>query len=383
MAAAADDENELALVLSGGGARAAYQVGFLLSLARRFPNLNIPILTGVSAGAINAAFLANHRGSFAEAVGDLAAMWRGLTIDQVFRADTWSLVDKVARWGIGLVFGGLGIAPPVRGLVDTAPLHRFLQKRMAPGGEPLAGISENLVLGRLRALAITGTNYGTRQAVTWVQGKKITMWERPHRRSVTTQISVGHVMASSALPLFFPAVQVGNDWFGDGGIRQSAPLSPALHLGAKRILAISTRYERSMAEADSPDVHGYPPPAQIIGAMMNSVFLDALDEDARSLEVVNRLLSRIPPDAGAGPAPVNLFMLRPSCDIGRLSGQFEPHLPGAFRHLARGLGTHRTKSPDWLSMVMFEPRYLERLLAIGEADAESRMENIAALLEQV
>lgn len=376
----AKNANDLALVLSGGGARAAYQVGFLLSLARHFPHLNISILTGVSAGAINAAFLAHHRGSFAEAAGDLAKMWRGLTIDQVFCADTWSLAKSVARWGVGLVFGGLGITPAVRGLVETSPLEQFLRKRMAAEGGVLAGVRENLAQGKLKALAITGTNYGTGQSVTWVQGKKIEMWDRPHRRSVSNEISLAHVMASASLPLFFPAVQVGNAWFGDGGIRQSAPLSPALHLGARRILAISTRYERSRVEADTPGVYGYPPTAQIIGAIMNSVFLDVLDQDARSLERINSLLRKVPPNGETEAVPVRLFMLRPSCDIGKLSGQFEPHLPGLFRHLGRGLGTHKTRSPDWLSMVMFEPRYLEQLLLIGEADADERVEEIAAVL---
>jgi len=376
----AEGRNELALVLGGGGARAAYQVGFLRSVARHFPQLNIPILTGVSSGAINAAFLANHRGTFAEAVADLSEMWRNLTIGQVFCVDTWSLVRDMARWGLCLASGGLGKAPSVRGLVETAPLRKLLQNRLAPDGVPLSGVAENLRQGRLKALAITGTDYGTGQAVTWVQGMSLEMWERPHRRSVSTAINIAHVMASAALPLFFPAIEVDDAWYGDGGIRQSAPLAPALHLGAGRILAISTRYERQMAEADTPQVSGYPPLAQIIGTMMNSVFLDMLDQDARNLELVNRLLREIPPNDKPGPVAIKLFLLRPSCDLGRLSGQFEPHLPGMFRDLTRGIGTHRTKSPDWLSMVMFEPRYLERLMAIGETDAEARVEDVAALL---
>ncbi len=377
-----DSDNDLALVLSGGGARASYQVGFLRCLARHYPELNIPILTGVSAGAINAAFLANHRGCFAEAVEDLAQLWQGLSVDQVFRTDSWNLTRIVSRWGINLLFGGLGITPEVRGLVDTTPLLQLLQRRLAHHGEILTGVGENLSQGRLKALAITGTNYGTGQAVTWVQGRNIEMWERPHRRSVATEMSLPHIMASAALPLFFPAVQVGNAWFGDGGIRQSAPLSPALHLGARSIMAISTRYERSIKEADIPTVHGYPPPAQVLGAMMDSVFLDVLAQDAQALEMVNCLLRKIPSGAVPGPVPVKFFLLRPGCDIGQLSHQFEPKLPGMLRYLSRGIGTHKTLSPDWLSMIMFEPHYLEALLALGEADAEAQMPEIAAVLKQ-
>lgn len=376
-------QKDLALVLSGGGARAAYQVGFLRALAKQFPDLNIPILTGVSAGAINAAFLANHRGTFRQAVDDLTLLWRGLSLDQVFRTDSWALMRIALRWGMSLAFGGFGIAPEVRGLVDTCPLEQLLRRRLVLQDGKLSGIGENLRQGRLKALAITGTNYCTGQAVTWVQGKGIAMWERPHRQSVATEMSLSHVMASAALPLFFPAVQVDDAWFGDGGIRQSAPLSPALHLGAGRILAISTRYERSMAEACTPAVVGYPPPAQILGALMNSVFLDVLDKDAHTLELINSLLSKIPPGVDPGPSPVELLMLRPSCDIGQLSSEYESDLPGMFRHLGRGIGTHKTLSPDWLSMVMFEPAYLERLLKIGEKDAEARMDELVALVQKI
>ncbi len=372
--------NDLALVLSGGGARAAYQVGLLRCLAKHFPELSIPILTGVSAGAINAAFLANHRGSFAEAVDDLTTVWRRLSLDQVFRVDTWSLTKNVVSWGSRLLFGGGDTDSSVRGFVDTSPLDTLLRKIFADHDGKLSGIGENLRQGRLKALAITGTNYATGQAVTWVQGKNINMWERPHRRSSIAEFSVDHIMASAALPLFFPAIEVDGRWYGDGGIRQSAPLSPALHLGAKRILAISTRFVCPTDEAISPMIHGYPPPAQILGALMNSIFLDVLDQDARALERVNQLLKKIPPGVETGSARVDLFMLRPSSDIGKISSQFESRLPGLFRHLGRSIGTKRTNSPDWLSMVMFEPRYIERMLKIGEADAEAKLEEIAALL---
>jgi len=373
--------NDLALVLSGGGARAAYQVGLLRTLAKHFPNLNIPILTGVSAGAINAAFLANHRGSFTEAVEDLTAVWRGLTLDQVFRIDSWSLMKNVASWGARLAFGGSDPRPSVRGLVDTAPLCTMLQKVFAASDKKLTGIGENLRQGRLKALAITGTNYGTGQAVTWVQGKNIAMWERPYRHSAAAEFAVDHIMASAALPLFFPAIEVDGIWYGDGGIRQSAPLSPALHLGAKRILAISTRYECPMADGATSMIHGYPPPAQIIGALMNSIFLDVLDQDARALQLVNHLLEKIPDGVETGSDPIDLFMLRPSCDIGKISGQFESRLPGLFRHLGRSLGTNKTNSPDWLSMVMFEPHYITKMLEIGEADAQMRLNDLATLLD--
>jgi NTE family protein len=376
----ADENNDFALVLTGGGARAAYQVGFLRGLARQFPNLHFSILTGVSAGAINAAYLANHSGTFAEAIDDLAGLWRELVVEKVFQADPWSLAKSVFGWAAALLSGGAIRAPAARGMVDTSPLQRLLDTRMAATDSLLMGVGDNLRRGRLKALAITGTKYGTGQALTWVQGTGIQTWERPHRRSVQTQISVAHVMASAALPLFFPAVRVGNDWYGDGGIRQPAPLSPALHLGAKRILAVSTRHERSIAEADIPVIRGYPPPAQIIGTLFNSLFLDVLDQDARNLELINYLLEKVPEEQSAALRPVELFLLRPSRNLSQEANRFEARLPGMFRFLSRGLGTKHTESPDWLSMVLFDPEYLQLLMAIGEEDAEARSGDFAARL---
>jgi len=183
------DTNGLALVLSGGGARAAYQVGFLKCLARNFPDLNIPIITGVSAGAINAAFLANHTGTFVEAVEELSGLWRKLSVDQVFCVDTWKLIRNVFRWWWRLISGGIPKESSARSLLDSTPLRELLQKVFLPQGNVIAGIRRNLQHGKLKAFAITGTNYATGQAVTWVMGKEIRMWERPWRRSEATDIT--------------------------------------------------------------------------------------------------------------------------------------------------------------------------------------------------
>ena len=375
-----NNNNRLAVVLSGGGARAAYQVGFLRYIARVFPEIKISILTGVSSGAINAAFLANHPGNFTDAVWDLCEVWRHLTIDQVYRVDNPSLIKKVIKWLFRLGSGGIPKESPERGLVDTAPLKILLQDCLDPVDGMLTGIQENIRRGQIEACAITGTSYATGQAITWVQGDDIKMWQRPFRKSVKTPIRIEHIMASAALPIFFPAVQVGKKWFGDGGIRQTAPLSPAIYMGARKIMVISTRYRRSFAEAEIPMIHCYPPPAQIIGILMNAIFLDLLDQDARTLENINQLIPETEQSNHPGSRRVELFVLRPSQDLGTLAGEFEPDLPFMLRWLTRSLGTRETKSPDWLSMIMFEPHYLKRLLEIGEADAENRRDDIAALL---
>ncbi|HZD03795.1 MAG TPA: patatin-like phospholipase family protein, partial [Longimicrobiales bacterium] len=300
---------DIGLVMGGGGARAAYQVGFLRCLARHFPELSIPYVTGVSAGAINAALLAAHHGTFLQAVDELSQLWGHLTIENVFRADSPSLARNAFRWVFQLVSGG-SARTRVRGLVDTAPLRRYLNDVLHAVDGEITGIRYNLERGRLKAVALSTSSYSTGQSVTWVQGREIREWERPQRRSRNITLSVEHVMASAALPLFFPAVRLGDGWYGDGGIRLTAPLSPALHLGARRIMAISTRYDRSVEEADAPTVAGYPPPAQVVGVLMNAVFLDLLDHDAARLERLNRLLDHLPEDRRMGMHPVRLLVLR-------------------------------------------------------------------------
>ncbi len=375
-------QKNLALVLTGGGARAAYQVGFLKCLAQSFPDLDIDILTGISAGAINAAYIANYRGRFGDAVESLARFWRDVTIDHIFRLDARGLARNVFSWGASLLSEGSSRGPSIRGLVDTKPLRNLLKAQLRPEGGILAGVGENLREGRLQAVAVTAASYATGQTVTWVQGSDIPLWERPDRRSARTNLTVDHIMASAALPFFFPAIRIGTGWYGDGGIRLFAPLSPSLHLGADRILTISNTYRPSLEEADKPACRDYPPPAQIAGILMNAIFLDALDQDAKNLEQINELLARIPREkAPEGLRTVRAFILRPSRDLGTLAGTFEPQLPRIFRFLTRSTGTGRTERSDWLSMVMFDPRYTRQLMEIGEEDAFGRRDEIAALID--
>lgn len=371
---------DLGMVMGGGGARAAYQVGVLRFMARRFPELCVPYVTGVSAGAINAALLASHHGTFLQAVDELNHLWGHLTIEDVFRVDSRTLLKNGFRWIRQLVSGGIGTADPVKSLVDTEPLRRYLSEVLHAVDGELTGIHYNLRHGCLRAVALSTSSYSSGQSVTWVQGSEIREWERPQRTARKTTIGVEHIMASAALPLFFPAVRIGNEWYGDGGVRLTAPLSPVLHLGARRILAISTRYERPDRKDIPATVHGYPPPAQVVGALTNAIFLDLLDNDAMRLERLNRLLEYVPKEDREGLAPVRLFTIRPSRDLGRLAGEYEARLPRAFRFLTRGLGTKQTRSPDFLSLILFQPDYLRALMDIGEEDAEARADEIEAFL---
>jgi len=370
------DLGELALVMGGGGARGAYQVGLLRHLARKFPTLRLPILTGVSAGALNVAHLAQHTGTFAEAVASLERLWRSLSPEQVYRVDPPTLLANLVRWGVRLVSGGTVSETQTRGLVDTNPLRAFLERALVPRDGVLGGIDQNLARGTLRAVALSTTDYGTGQSIVWMQGRNIEEWERPKRRSVATRLTVDHVMGSAALPFFFPAIRIEDSWHGDGGIRLTAPLSPALHLGAHKILAISTRYDRSQAEANRPLIRGYPPPAQVLSILYNAIFLDLIDQDVLRLEKMNFVLRKLPPEQRSGMRVVNILVLRPSRDLGKLSREYEPLLPGFFRFMTRGLGTRETSSPDILSLLMFQENYLGRLIELGEADAEARSDEI-------
>jgi NTE family protein len=378
--------NDLAIVLTGGGAGAAYQVGVLRSIARHFPEARFDIITGVSAGAINALFLASRATPLEETVEELSELWMNLHLRDVIRVDALSLLRHVLSWGVlswgvTLVSGGSPVKRHVRGLMDTAPLRRLLTRVLPQNGEgEIAGVAENIARCQPKAVAVTTLNHSTGQTVTWVSGCDIETWERPLRRSVRTKLTIDHVMASAALPILFSAVRLGRSWYGDGGIRLAAPLSPALHLGARRILAISTSYAKSFTEAETPETEGYPPPAQVLGQLMDAIFLDMFDEDALRLERANSFLRDLPPEQRHGFRIVDLLVVRPSRDLSSLAGQYEPLLPRGFRFLTRGLGTRETSRPDFLSLLMFQPQYLQKLIEIGEADADARMDAIRRLI---
>ncbi|MEO8679696.1 MAG: patatin-like phospholipase family protein [Vicinamibacterales bacterium] len=374
----------LALVLSGGGARAAYQVGVLRLLARECPGVVPDILTGVSAGGINAAFLATRQEPFTEKVDRLTEMWSTLHIDQVFRADIRDLASRTVRWGGRLMSGGKSMLPPAKSLVDTTPLREFLDRELEARDGVLVGIQDSLRAGWLRAVALTGSSYTTGQSITWVQAHEncgLPAWERPQRKSEMCALRVDHVMASASLPFFFPAIEVDGAWYGDGGIRLTTPLSPAIHLGATRILAVSTRYARSRQEADRPLISNYPPPAQVAGVLFNAVFLDQLDTDALHLRQLNTLIAGRPESERDGLRQIDLLVVRPSEDLGRLANAYEADLPRAFRFMTRGLGTREARSNDMLSLVMFQADYVQRLIEMGEKDAALRLPEIRRFLE--
>jgi len=371
---------DLALALGGGGARAAYQVGVLRAIVRRSPHFEPPLLTGISAGAINTAHLANHTGNATEKVRDLERLWLTLDVSKVFDTQFRKLLWRIVRVGARLTIGLPPGVPDVQGMVNTDPLGRTLRDALGAHDGSLPGVADNIRNQKLRAVALMTTLYSTGQTVTFLEGKDVEDWERPYRRSVLTDMTVDHIMASAALPLFFPSVRVGDDWYGDGGVRMVAPLAPAVHMGAGKILTISTRHGRSGAEADRRNFQGRPSPAQVMGSLFNAIFLDSLDNDALHLERINTIIRDVPQEKRGKLREIGLLVLRPSKDLGVLANEFEPQLPPTFRYLTRRLGTKQAKSQDLMSTVMFQRDYIRQLIEMGDADASARGDEIEAFL---
>jgi NTE family protein len=372
-----DASGPLALVLTGGGARAAYQVGVLAAVAERLPALRIPILAGASAGAINTIYLAAYRGALRDAVGQLRGQWARLTSDQIYGLHSLRIAGSLARWVRGAVWEAPGGPPPLRGIFDTRPLATFLS-----GCVDFAGIRENVAAGRLHAAALSATSYATGCTTTFVEGAPGTpLWRRAGRHAVQATLALDHVMASSAIPIAFPAVAVGGEYFGDGSVRQTYPLSPAVHLGARRILAIGTAPSWTLRSPVGP-AKGHPSIAEGLGLLLDSVFLDALDADVEGLERVNRLLARWPEGEPApeGLRPISILLLRPSQDLGPIAASCVNALPRVLRFLVGGLGGLNRGGVDFLSYLMFEPPYTGRLFDLGRQDALAQWGRIEAFL---
>ena len=368
-----------ALVLTGGGAHAAYQAGVLTAIVDRLPHVEFPILTGVSAGAINTAYLAAYRGPFAAAVRALRSEWGRLTVEQVYRVSPARLARAGLRWFAQAVLGRHGGPTVVRGLLDMEPLRRFLARSL-----DLTGIDANIAAGRLRAVALSATAYASGQTVTFVHGAQgVPTWRRVLRYSLKTRLTLDHIMASAAVPILFPAVRVGDQFYGDGSVRQTAPLAPAIHLGARSLLVITMRPDPRVVPPVSTALE-YPSAAEVMGLLLHSVFLDAPEADAEQLERINHLLDTCPAGAQAmgGLRPVRLLFLRPSQDIGALAAAQRARLPALVHWLVGGLGGRRAAAADFLSYLLFDPAYTTALIDLGYADAQAQWSRIEGFLSE-
>jgi NTE family protein len=370
----------LALVLAGGGARAAYEVGVVSAIAERAPAVEFSIVTGVSAGAINAVYLAAHAGTLSGALGALRDHWSHLVVDSVYRVAPWRLAWSLLRGVAGTLLGTPDDAAVVRGLMDMSPLRESLAARL-----DFAGIDAKIAAGRLRAVALSATSYASGETVTFVQGPPDTpTWRRALRHAVRASLTLDHVMASAALPILFPAIRLGDAFYGDGSVRQTAPLAPAIHLGARAILAVTQRSEPERAASPAPAPRDYPTLAEVSGLLLHAIFLDALEADAERIERINQMLARVP--AGGAPVglrPVSLLMLRPSRNLGTVAATSGAKLPGAIRWAVRGMGGQRATAVDFLSYLLFDPAYTSALIDLGYADGRAEWPRIEQFLAGV
>jgi NTE family protein len=375
------------LVLTGGGARAAYQAGVLKAIAdlmsdRGVHDLPFPILTGVSAGAINCAYIASKSSSFAESALGLHSLWHDLRNEQVFRTDLTSLAALGSRWIKDLSLGGAFGSSNSTFLLDTHPLSDLLRQ-----GIDFDGIRENVKAGRLHGVSVSATNYATGTAISFFDGvPEIEGWTRSSRLGRRETLSLDHILASAAIPILFQPVKLGGSYFGDGGIRLTSPLSPAIHLGAERILAIGIRYSRPDAvteEINQAASMDHISVADIAGVLLNAQFLDALESDVERLERVNHTLTLIPEKTKTDYSlrTIPLLTIRPSADLGTLASEQFHKFPRMLRYLLRGLGASEEKGWDLLSYLSFDKAYTRRLLDLGYEDVLAMKDHVIEFLE--
>ena len=370
-------------VLTGGGARAAYQAGVLKGIAEivgdafgdAFP---AKILAGSSAGAINCAFLAARAESFTAAVEGLCQLWRELRTEQVIRSDFFSLSALGMRWLRDLSFGGMFGNSRSTFLLDAQPLGEFLGRQIN-----FRAISKNLRNGALQGLAVSATNYLTGATIVFFDGApEVQPWVRRSRVAQRAALTLRHVLASAAIPVFFQPVKLQNSFYGDGCVRLTTPLSPAIHLGADRILAIGIRHQPTDQQTVALSQQGVMSDISLIdiaGVMLNAAFLDALELDVERMQRINETAAGLAREGKKHPSglrEIPLLVIRPSQDLGTLASDEFEHFSNMLRYLLRGIGASMQKGWDLLSYLAFDEAYTRQLIDLGQADAMAQRAEI-------
>jgi NTE family protein len=368
-----------ALVLTGGGARAAYQVGVLKGIASILPRAvynPFPIICGTSAGAINALSIAGRAGPFRLRTKKLERIWEDLTPADVYRTDATGVIKNTFHLMASFVHSGYGIGRPIS-LLDNSPLRQMMEDYVK--FDYLDTAIEN---GELQAIAVTAMSYASGKSVTFFQGQEqISAWNRSRRRGEKIPISIDHLMASTAIPGLFPAVQIGRDYFGDGAVRQLKPISPALHMGANKLLIIGVSDNPTHSQRSTEMQHS-PSTAQIVGHMFNSAFIDAVESDLETLQSVNRLASALPQSLReknniTDLNPVDVLSISPSESIDKIAQKYLHELPTSLRLFLRLTGaTARGGGSSAASYLLFEPGFCRELIAMGTADALAKEDAI-------
>jgi len=382
MSSAPSQDSRIGLVLSGGGARGAYQVGALRAIAHLLPRrIPIPfkVICGTSAGAINAASLASHANDFQCGVTRLARIWGNLRTRDVYRSDFLSVAGNSLRW-LGALFV-TGFARSRRtSMLDNAPLAKLLERRIE-----FDRIAQQIDAGHLDAVCVTASGYSSGQSISFFQGKQsLAPWHRVRRAGYKTQLQLPHLMGSAAIPFVFPPVWIEREHFGDGSMQQLAPLSPALHLGAEGVLVIKVGDPSRHLEPAVDAAQDFPSLAQIAGRVLDSIFLDSLDMDLERLDRINATLNVVPRDVLAnhtlGLRHVDTLVLAPSRRMDEMALEHAHAMPFAVRSLMRGIGALRPGGGNVLSYLLFERTYCRELMRLGWADAMAHAEEIKTFL---
>lgn len=372
---------KIALILTGGGARAAYQVGVLKAIAdltpRRAPS-PFQIICGTSAGALNAVTLAVNARHFRKGVRYLLGIWMHAQVNDIYRSDVLGVLTNSGRWLAGLFLSLLGINRMNRiSLLDNSPLGRFLERTL-----PCDKIQEGIDAGALHALGITASGYGSGHSVTFYQGAPgLQPWKRTRRLGVETKIGIEHLLASSAIPFIFPAVHIHREYFGDGSVRQIAPISSALHLGADKVMLMGA-WHADDEEGRRNRMDNYPSLAQIAGHALDSIFMDGLELDLERLQRMNTIVSLIPESlrSATDVRHIDVFVITPSQPLERVAERHLARLPWTIRLLLRSAGVMHRSGANLVSYLLFDKFYCRALIELGYQDAMKRRDEIVGFL---
>ena len=364
------------LVLTGGGSRSAYQVGVLLALTELLPRARNPfqVIVGTSAGAIAAAVLAAEAHQWRRAVLGLERVWANFRSDQVFHVDPIHMLRAGLHWVVALLSGGFVLSPP-KALLDNSPLRELLSVHV-----DCAGIRRSIARGHLHAFALCSTSYATGHSVAFYEGvESIKDWSRVQRLGRRTEVALDHMMASSAIPMLFPPVRLGDEYFGDGAMRQLNPLSPAIHLGADRLLVIGVRARRGAGVAVNRTQISMPSPGEIFGYMLDTLFTDQVYGDLEQLERMNQL-AETESSSARDIQHVETLMLAPSVDPREIAGRHTGDMPTGLRALLRVIGGRDASGYQLASYLTFESGYTRALIELGYRDAMEARTAIVAFM---
>tara|TARA_B100001094_G_C18194162_1_gene809428 strand:- start:3759 stop:4880 length:1122 start_codon:yes stop_codon:yes gene_type:complete len=370
-------EKTIALVLSGGGARAAYQVGMLKGIASLYEDTkSIPfqVICGTSAGAINATTLACLASNFHLGVKKLDWIWSNMHTSKIYHSHAWPVTKHLLSM-LGRSFRNEQHIQGAPSLLNNIPLRILLQRTI-----PFHLLDKQLDRGHLKALSIACSCYQNKRLLTFYQGKNCEPWQRVKHSGEATQINIDHLLASAAIPLVFPSVQIGDLFFGDGTIHQHAPLSAPIHLGAQKILVINLDGD----QITSSQMTQHPSSAAITAHLLDTLFSDMLHMDLERLERINNTLDALNPNAEEDVElhKIDIKVLKPSQDLAVLAHQHADEMPKPIQILCRLLGLSKDSAPNLISYLLFEPGYCQDLIQLGERDALAQKENIAQFLKQ-